>query len=357
MGKFREKMSNLPSLILWASLTVAMLVLFGLILVNGRLVQAGIPTEMIQPDSADPIASPAITNTVYLPLLFMNRFSTRGMIAFERHDSADDPHDIWLMYNDGSRQMNLTNSPGADDGAPTWSPDGKSIAFGSRPLVPANSNAVIYKMELETRQVVQLTNGAYDDNWPAWSPLGDKIAFMREANLPPDIYVMDADGTNQTRLTTWLYGDDFPAWSPDGAWIAFSSDRDYAGRDLYLMRPDGTNQQRILLTPDQDEVYPTWGPDGWIYYTFGIERKPQRKDWLYRIHPQTASRQQVFDDEYNRYIASWSPDGECFVFYSTMGGIAGSDKEIWKWCHGFTDPINLTRNDVGDEFAAWSPVP
>ena len=355
--KKSEKTSSLPSLILWASLALALLALFGLILVDGRPVRAGIPTGTMYPASTGLIASPETTHTVRLPLLLANRFSTRGMIAFERHDTADDPHDIWLMYNDGSGQVNLTNSPGADDGAPTWSPDGKYLAYGSTPLAPENSNSVIYKMQVETRQVVQLTSGTYDDNWPAWSPLGDKIAFMRTTDLPPDIYVMSVDGTAQTRLTTWLYGDDFPAWSPDGAWIAFSSDRDYAGRDLYLMRPDGTDQHKLLLTPDQGEVYPTWGPDGWIYYTFEIERKPQRKDWLYRIHPQTASRQQVFDDEYNRYIASWSPDGECFVFYSTMGDIAGTDKEVWKWCQGFTGPINLTRNDVGDEFAVWSPAP
>jgi Tol biopolymer transport system component len=355
MRKFGRKTSSLPSPILWASLAVAVLALFGLLLVDGRLVQAGIPTGTMYPASTDPIASPAITHTVHLPLLFVNYPGTRGMIAFERHDSEKEPHDIWLMYNDGSRQMNLTNSPGADDGVPTWSPDGKSIAFSSEPA--GGGNRVIYKIDLQTHVKIPLTNGVHDDYWPDWSPLGDKIAFMRTTDLPPDIYVMNVDGTNQTRLTTWLYGDDFPAWSPDGAWIAFSSDRDYAGRDLYLMRPDGTDQYKLLLTPEQDELYPTWGPDGWIYYTFEIERKPQRKDWLYRIHPQTASRQQVFADEYNRYIASWSPDGECFVFYSTMGDIAGTDKEVWKWCHGFAVPLNLTRNDVGDEFAVWSPVP
>jgi len=359
-----------------AGLVVALLALLGLILIGSRLVRADIRPEKMLSYAIDParsldgsrfalpasppseLLSSTVTNTVYFPIILLERPSTRGMIAFERHASADDPHDIWMMYHDGTRQENLTRSPNAIDGVPTWSPDGKFLAFESAPVVPANSNRTIYKMDMQTRVVVPLTNGVHDDYWPAWSPNGDKIAFMRRVGgLPPDIYVMNINGTGQTQLTDWTYGDEFPAWSPDGTKIAFSSDRLFAGRDLYVMRSDGAHQRQLLQTESQDELYPTWGPDGWIYYTFQLQKKPQKQEWLYRIDPNTSQRVRLFNDEYNRYIVSWAPDGQCFVFYSTMGGIAGTDKEVWKWCSGFTNPINLTNNNVGDEFAAWSPAP
>lgn len=365
-----------------AGLVVALLALLGLILIGSGLARADIQPEKVISHVTDPassldssrfalppsppseLLSSTVTNTIFFPIILYDRPSTRGMIAFERDASDDDPYDIWMMYHDGTRQENLTKSPDTAEGAPTWSPDGEFLAFSSAPVVPEDSNRAIHKMDMQTRAVIPLTNGVHDDYWPAWSPNGDKIAFMRRVEdpvshnlLPPDIYVMNVDGTGQTQLTDWLYGDDFPTWSPDGTMIAFSSDREWAGRDLYVMRSNGTNQRQLLSTPNQDEIYPTWGPDGWIYYTFQVQKKPQKQEWLYRINPNTSHRERLFNDEYNRYIASWAPDGQCFVFYSIMGGIAGTDKEIWKWCRGFTSPINLTNNNVGDEFPAWSPAP
>lgn len=286
--------------------------------------------------------------------------TTRGMIAFEQKTTDTYQHDLFLLHNEHPDVVfNLTNTPDIDEGAPTWSPDGNWIAYAAGGL--SGGNRSIYKIDLSTRQVYTLTDSTTDDRWPTWSPEGSQIAFMRnQPNAPagkyiPDIFVMDIDGSNQQQLTTWLYGDEYPAWSPDGQSIAFISDRDYAGRDVLLMDADGSNQRQVLVTHGQDEVYPTWSPDGWIYYTAYVDR-PQ-KEWLYRLNPNTGAYYKVFNDNYNRYIASFAPDGQCFSFYSVLGDIAGPDKEVWKWCEGYTQPINLTDNDVADEYSAWSPVP
>ncbi len=297
--------------------------------------------------------------------LFTVTVTTRGYIAFERHYEEEDPHDIWITRHDGlGTERNLTNTPDVDEGVPTWSPDGNWIAFSAG---QGTANRKIVKMDLRTGVVTPLTDGTDNDRWPAWSPLGDKIAFMREigGSGHPDIYLMDVDGTDQTQLTDWLYGDDFPAWSPDGQWIVFSSDRFYAGRDLYIVHPDDPDSEQLVLRTDRpgaddqrNEIYPSWSPDGWIYYTFVYKDAPADKtEYLYRIRPDGTGRAQVFDDSYERYIPSFAPDGQCFVFYSTLGNLAGADKEVWKWCYGYGAPINLTHNDDGDEYCAWSPVP
>ena len=92
--------------------------------------------------------------------------TTRGLIAFERHycdpsDPTDDekcePHDIWLRSHDGSGiEINLTNTPGVDEGVPTWSPDGNFLAYSAGPL----GSKAIYKMDLSTGEVTALTDGA-----------------------------------------------------------------------------------------------------------------------------------------------------------------------------------------------------
>lgn len=286
--------------------------------------------------------------------------TTRGMIVFEQKTTDTYQHDLILIHNEHPEVVfRLTDSPDVDEGAPAWSPDGNWIVYATGDL--SGGNRSIHKIDLSTREVYTLTNATTDDRWPSWSPDGNRIAFMRnQPNIPagyfiPDIYVMDADGSNQEQLTTWDYYDEYPAWSPDGQSIAYISDQGYASREVMLMDADGSNKRKVLVTPNLDEVYPTWSPDGLIYYTAYVDR-PQ-KEWLYRLDPDTGAHSRVFDDEINRYIASFAPDGQCFSFYSHLGDIAGPDKEVWKWCEGYAQAINLTDNDVADEYSAWSPVP
>jgi Tol biopolymer transport system component len=298
--------------------------------------------------------------------------TTRGLIAFERRyceprqpdgSQVCYPHDIWVRSHDGAGvEINLTNTPDLDEGVPTWSPDGHFLAYAAGPV---DGSQAIHKMDLRTRNVVALTDGTYDERWPAWSPLGDRIAFMRKTpGELQDVYLMNPDGSGLFKLTDWLYGDRFPAWSRDGQWIAFSSDRFYASEDLYIVRPNDPSSVRIVLQTNiegeddlRDEIYPSWSPDGWIYYTFVYRDAPaDTTEYLYRIRPDGTYRTKVFSDSYQRYVPSFSPDGQCFVFYSYMGG---ADKEVWKWCNGAIAAVNLTNNGdlVADEYCAWSPVP
>lgn len=301
------------------------------------------------------------------------RLSTHGLIAFERHycdptDPTDptkcEPHDIWLTTHDGSGgELNLTNTPDVDEGVPTWSPDGDYLAYAAGRL----GSKAIHKRNVHTGEVTVLTDGTNDEHWPAWSPLGDKIAIARKTpGEMYDVYIMNTDGSGLLKLTNWPYSDRFPAWSWDGQWIAFSSDRFYSSEDLYIVRPDDPDSVRLVVRtndPGQDkgdkanEIYPSWSPDGWIYYTYSYQDAPKDGfDYLYRIRPDGSGQTLVFDDGYERWIPSFSPDGRCFSFYSKMGGI---DKEVWKWCAGMGAAVNLTDNPdhVGDEYSAWSPVP
>ena len=60
---------------------------------------------------------------------------------------------------------------------------------------------------------------------PTWSPDGKSIAFSALAGGTSDLYVLDLDTDVVRRLTTDHYADLQPAWSPDGRTIAFVTDR------------------------------------------------------------------------------------------------------------------------------------
>ncbi|MFL5608505.1 MAG: protein kinase domain-containing protein [Gemmatimonadaceae bacterium] len=165
--------------------------------------------------------------------------------------------DIFVMNVDGSDQRQLTSFTERGLGAidPTWSPDGRRIAFNTRV-----KEIDIWVINVDGTGLVKLTDDPAGARAPAWSPDGRKIAYTTRRDGHADIFVMDADGSNPVRLTVNEWGDSFPAWSPDGRRIAFQSNRD-GDQEIYVMNADGSGQTRLTTHPGED-AWPAWSPDG-----------------------------------------------------------------------------------------------
>jgi Tol biopolymer transport system component len=150
------------------------------------------------------------------------------------------------------------------DTQPTWSPNGRKIAFTHGPDV--DSVWDIYTMSPDGSRVRQLTSGALDNEFPNWSPDGTRIVFnsLRDEPLGEnyEVYSMRAGGGHVTRLTFEpAAGDYAPAWSPDGCRIVFASSRAGSVQDIFTMRADGSHQRN--RTKDDDDTYngaPDWQP-------------------------------------------------------------------------------------------------
>ena len=62
---------------------------------------------------------------------------------------------------------------------------------------------------------VNLTESSHHEHGPSWSPDGRRIAFVRNTDTRADIYVVNADGTERVRLTNHPRSETSPVWSPD----------------------------------------------------------------------------------------------------------------------------------------------
>ncbi len=183
---------------------------------------------------------------------------------------GESDYDILTMKADGTRERNVTSSPGIHEVDPDWSPNGGRIAFASG----RDGDDDIYTMKPDGSRVRQLTsNTAPSDGEPNWSPDGRRIAFTssRDATdatpFQAEIYTMRADGEDQTRLTFHDLTDFRPAWSPDGRSIAFASFRDATlpdhgdNAEVYTVRADGRQLTNLTQNSAFDGA-PDWQPLG-----------------------------------------------------------------------------------------------
>ena len=137
----------------------------------------------------------------------------------------DGNSEIYVMNADGSGQRRLTWSEG-DDTHPSWSPDGRQLVFDS------NRDGIwnLYVMEAGGGAERRLTHrGASADSsrdyarHPSWSPDGRRIAFDSDRDGNEEVYVVDADGSRPTRVTNHPGSDNHASWTPDGTSLLLSS--------------------------------------------------------------------------------------------------------------------------------------
>ena len=163
--------------------------------------------------------------------------------------------DIYVADVNGERVTQLTNTPGAAEYAPSWSPDGKMIVYDR--TVPA-TRGDIWIMNADGSGQRELFATDENESYPSFSPDGSKIVFSSSRDGDSEIYVMDVTGEGLRKLTGNTYADWAPHWSADGSQIVFSSDR--SGNDeVFVMSADGTDEA-ALTDDDATDRSPAWSP-------------------------------------------------------------------------------------------------
>ncbi len=183
-----------------------------------------------------------------------------SQIAFISDKSGEE--EIYLMPQDGSKPAEqITKGGSAMRYSPEWAPDGKRIAFSDK-------DGKLYVLTLADRKIVEVTDtprGQIRDY--TWSPRGNFLAFsMVNQNQFSSVFVWSANDGQLRRVTDDYFNSYNPTWDPQGNYLYFLSDREFApqlsniefnyatNRPTYIYAMALRKDVKHPFPPESDEV-------------------------------------------------------------------------------------------------------
>lgn len=187
------------------------------------------------------------------------RLSPDGsMVAVDKSDETN-RGDIWIFDVARGAGTRLTSAP-EDESMPTWSPDGRRLAFYS--LRQSAQGAVhLRSLRGEDDERVLYRNPSGTTNPWSWSP-GDLIVVENaapEGAAHYDLGVLSPEDGIVTAAATTRFNEQHGTISPDGRFFAYDSD-ETGQPEVYIQTfPDAFDRWRVST---EGGVGPLWRPDG-----------------------------------------------------------------------------------------------
>jgi Tol biopolymer transport system component len=196
-----------------------------------------------------------------------------------------------------------------------------------------------------------LTFSRYGDALPSWSPDGRQIAFCRQTNndqdyVPQEVVILRVDGGKERKVADTWRG---VSWSPDGKTIALAhvpngaaAPAHESGGILLLSLESG---QKRDLTVSQVDSYPVFSPDGkWIAFKRNVSGTEAQ---ILVIRPGGGEARRLTSNPYPTRGLTWTADSREIVFASLRNGPDGS---LWRVSleGGAPRPVSATLRDASD---------
>ncbi|HZP96852.1 MAG TPA: hypothetical protein VFC31_11010 [Candidatus Limnocylindria bacterium] len=253
-------------------------------------------------------------------------------IAYQ--SNRDGSYHIYVMDADGSNTKQITSGADTDDRHPAWSPDGRAIAVDSGDA----THREIWIIDVASQRRTQVTKTGAIASFPSWSPDGKRLAFYvyrasgatsGEFSGTMDVWTAARDGSGLVQMTRGLASEKNSQctfachsvrWSPDSTRIAFS-DGDLS-RVLVMSAVATGGAAPEAITPDGERShFPVFLSSGQLLYV--TEHLSLDQSWtdLWRQDPtSTAQRDQIAQGILAQGPFEFSADGSELLFASPRSG-------------------------------------
>jgi Tol biopolymer transport system component len=214
-----------------------------------------------------------------------------------------------------------------------WTRDGHWVAYATG--APSFTSTVLWRVPADGGGAPERVELAGNAHSPSTTSGRDRLAFVRSIG-DADIYRLPLGGSPMPILQS-TFTDVEPRYSPNGGRIAFESGRGGSGEEIWLADADGSNVTRLTRGPGSAQGYPGWSPDGRSLCFDSLGADGHRDVWT--IGADGSGLRQVTHDPDDDILPSWSRDGRLIYFASHRTGRF----EIWRVPAGGGTEEQVTR--------------